>query len=215
LIDVAAYVNTVDSEDDDSEDWVTNSSDSSDFTTAATEENYADDESTEMEDIAMPNPLDPTRFIFVKDWIYGLGTIAEATEMSNPLEDAIEESDYEGHLARGWPTLEVFADLPCQLVSVEPHLKKMKERKDWPNFDFPPPHQPNLKPRSKKFDVEGQQMVALQFEKWWELSRLGIDVREALVMPGERALANDPRLGKWRCKLSPLRRSWTQVSETR
>jgi len=116
-------------------------------------------------------------------------------------------------LAHGWPTLEAFEDLPCQLANVEPRLKKLKETWDYPNFNFPQPHQPDLKPRLKKF--EEQQLVALKFEKWWELSQLGIDVREALVLPKERELAKDPRLGRWRCELlSPLRRSWTQLPES-
>jgi hypothetical protein len=216
--DVADYVNTVDSEDDDPDDWVTYSSKSSNVSQTeerlADEENYADDDEEEIQDVSMPNPLDPSRAVFVKDWIYGLSTTAESSEMRNPFKHADEEDDYEGLLARGWPTLEALADLPCQLVSVEPRLKKMKERKDWPNFDFPPPHRPNLRPRLKKVDVEGQQLATMEFERWRKLSQLGIDVREALVMPEERTLAKDPRFGRWRCEVSPLRRSWTQVSES-
>lgn len=214
--DVAAYVNKTDSEDD-PDDWETYSSNSSNFSltggTSADEENYADDENENFEDVVMPNPYDRSSSTFVKDWIYGLNTIAEASEVNNPFEEAIEEGDYEGQLARGWPTLEGFAELPYQVVCVEPRLKKLREKRDWPNFDFPPPHHPNLKPRSKKVDFESQQLVQVRFEKWRELSLLGIELREALVMPKERELAKDPRLGRSMCEISPLRRSWTQVYE--
>jgi len=80
--DIEDYVNTVDSEDDDPEDWITCSSGSSNFTQAKPCD--ADDKNTEMEDVAMPHPVGGKRSILVKDWISSLSTIVESSEMDNP-----------------------------------------------------------------------------------------------------------------------------------
>jgi hypothetical protein len=48
-------------------------------------------------------------------------------------------------------------------------------------------------------------------KEWERLEQEGIDITDALLTVGEILLANDQKLGKWKCKPSPLRSSWTYV----
>jgi hypothetical protein len=48
-------------------------------------------------------------------------------------------------------------------------------------------------------------------KEWERLEQEGIDITDALVTVGELLLANDQKLGKWKCKPSPLRSCWAYV----
>jgi hypothetical protein len=59
--------------------------------------------------------------------------------------------------------------------------------------------------------LEQEDFVVQQTKRaeWREIRGLGIDVKVEVLSHGERILLGTEQTMRWRCKPSPLRRSWT------
>jgi len=70
-------------------------------------------------------------------------------------------------------------------------------------------HPPRTSPPFKRLHPEDLLFPLTPLQEWARLYQEGIEATDWLLTVGEIRLANDKKCGKWRCKPSPLRNSWT------
>lgn len=135
----------------------------------------------------------------------GTDTTIDKDETAVFFEDDIE-NDYENeNNTQEWHDMDAEDTTPL----LEPdRFETLRAETDFdkvPALNFQPSSQPMMPAKNR---LEGEQLKLMDYDARRELQDLGIRVNEVLVMPCDVALAKDPRLGRWRCRPSLLRRSY-------